>query len=389
MANRPPGHGMHAEKSAKAVNAMDERGYRHVQPRAVRPSQLRITEDTYNHLPNRIQHLANLPWAECYLHQLKSENKSENTQKTYMYGLKGLISQTIGRELILNEEEIVDLTVTELAKRIDPNNGRLDRWCHSLIDLSATTYNARLASAKHLMKWLGFQWPIHLRRAKTGKKLPRTLTKRELSNVLLTAENSEDPLASTIVIFCLETGLRVSEICEIEIDDIDFEDQSAIVRSGKGDKDRYVLFTSRGVEKIQQWMPIRESFNCENETSLFINKHGRRLNPRAVQRIMDSLGQDSGLPKGRLTPHVLRHNFATGLLERGADLVTIQRLLGHSDISTTRVYLEISDQTLREVYHRAQSMRAKEAQDLHFDQPSIEEITPSSSGTGIELENIF
>ena len=120
---------------------------------------------------------------------------------------------------------------------------------HSLIDLSATTYNARLASAKHLMKWLGFQWPIHLRRAKTGKKLPRTLTKRELSNVLLTAENSEDPLASTIVIFCLETGLRVSEICEIEIDDIDFEDQSAIVRSGKGDKDRYVLFTTRGVKK--------------------------------------------------------------------------------------------------------------------------------------------
>ena len=385
----PPGHGMHAEKSAKAVNAMERRGYQHKQPRAHRPSQLRLGHENVNQLPNRIQHLAHLPWAECYLHQLKSENKSENTQKTYMYGLKGLIAQPIGREETLTDEQIDEITVQELSERIDPHCGRLDRWCHSLIDLSATTYNARLASAKHLMKWLGFQWPIHLRRAKTGKKLPRTLTKRELSNVILAAENSEDPLASTIVIFSLETGLRVSEICEIEMDDIDFEDRSAIVRSGKGDKDRYVLFTNRGLEKIQQWLPIRDSFNTERETTLFVNRHGRRLNPRAVQRIMDSLGGEAELPKGRLTPHVLRHNFATGLLERGADLVTIQRLLGHSDISTTRVYLEISDQTLREVYHRAQSMRAKEAQDIHTEQPSIEEITPSTSGSGIEIENRF
>ena len=204
--------------------------------------------------------------------------------------------------------------------------------------------------------------------------------------VLEASAKSEDPVASIVVTMMLDTGLRVSEVCNLDRNDIDLEDGSARVYGGKGDKDRLVLFTRRTLERIHAWIPIREARVRDEDFAFLLNSAGRRLQPRGVQRLMDSLAQDAGLPKGKLTPHVLRHNFATGLLERGADLVTIQRLLGHSSIATTRVYLEISDQTLREVYHRAQATREtlEAAAASSEEDRELVETTPSTSSIGIE-----
>ena len=360
---------------------MNEREMRTPQPRARKPSQLRLSEEQLT-LPARLTHLRHLPWLGCYQRQLQTENKSENTQKSYFYGLKPLIETTLPGEDVLSEEAYENITIEELAERMEPMKGRLDLWAHEIAGLRPTTYNARLAAARHLIRWLGLLWPDHLQRARTGKRLPRTLTRRELTSVLEMAEVSENPAASLVVTMMLDTGLRVSEVCELNLENIDFDDGSARVLGGKGDKDRLVLFTARTLERLHAWMPIRTRLTTGDEQACFVNRHGRRLQPRGVQRMMDALGQEAGLPKGKLTPHVLRHNFATGLLERGADLVTIQRLMGHATIATTRVYLEISDQTLREVYHRAQSMR-EDMNETPIEEAPVQETTPSTSTHGI------
>ena len=337
-------------------------------------------------LPPRLNHMQNLPWFACYMQTLKAENKSHNTQKSYASGLRALIETTLPDENVLSESDYQQMTVLELAERMEPLNGRIDRWTHGLSDLRPTTYNARLAAARHLLKWLGHRWPDHLVRARTGKRLPRTLNRREMTMVLDASAKSEDPVASIVVTMMLDTGLRVSEVCNLDRNDIDLEDGSARVYGGKGDKDRLVLFTRRTLDRIHAWIPIRDARVRDDDFAFLLNSAGRRLQPRGVQRLMDSLAQDAGLPKGKLTPHVLRHNFATGLLERGADLVTIQRLLGHSSIATTRVYLEISDQTLREVYHRAQATRETlEAVAARTEEDEeLIETTPSTSSIGIE-----
>lgn len=362
---------------------MRERETRTPQPKAARPSQRRLVEDRVLQLPARLIHLRHLPWIGCYERQLQAENKSVNTQKSYFYGLRHLVETPLPREHILDEATYSSISIEDLAERMEPMNGRLDLWAHSIAGLRPTTYNARLAAARHFIRWLGLTWPDHLQRARTGKRLPRTLTRRELTSVLEAATLSENPATSLMVTMMLDTGMRVSEICGLNLEDIDFDDASARILGGKGDKDRMVLFTQRTIERLIAWLPIRGLLTEEETGPCFINRRGRRVQPRGVQRMMDALAVESGLPKGKLTPHVLRHNFATGLLERGADLVTIQRLMGHATIATTRVYLEISDQTLREVYHRAQALR-ENMDEEHLVSEPLEETTPSTSSSGIE-----
>ena len=327
-------------------------------------------------LPQRLQRLAFLPWYECWTQQLKTEKKSEHTIRSYVVAAKTFTTTTLPNEEILSWDEIKEIQVSELFNRSNPNNGRVDSWLNTIGDLRPATINARIAAITHLLKWMGYAIPEWIQRPARSRSLPRTLGKNDLQKVRLAAIRSEDPIAFPIITMMLDTGLRCSEICNLDLDDVDLEDLSALVIGGKGEKDRTVLFTNATLDALDAWRPIRNARlkNCireEDIRSLFFSSRSRRLNPRSVQKLLDRIADASDIPRTRLSPHVLRHSFATGLLERGADLVTIQRLLGHANISTTRVYLEIGDQTLREIYHRAQS--SPSIADLESDSEQITE----------------
>ena len=311
-------------------------------------------------LPQRLQRLALLPWFECWSQQLKTEKKSDHTIRSYVVAAKTFTITPLPNEEIMSWNEIKEIQVSELFNRSNPNNGRIDSWLNTIGDLRPATINARIAAITHLLKWMGYTIPEWIQRPARSRSLPRTLGKNDLQKVRLAAMRSEDPIAFPVITMMLDTGLRCSEICNLDLDDVDLEDLSALVIGGKGEKDRTVLFTNATLDALDAWRPIRNARlkNCTREKdqrSLFFSSRSRRLNPRSVQKLLDRIADASDIPRTRLSPHVLRHSFATGLLERGADLVTIQRLLGHANISTTRVYLEIGDQTLREIYHRAQS----------------------------------
>ena len=309
-------------------------------------------------LPSRLHRIAELQWHECWLQQLRSEKKSSHTIRAYDIAAKTFSITSLPGDGTLVWDESARMPVRDFHLFADPNNGRMDAWMNGLGELKPSTINAKIAALTHLLKWLGHVVPDWIQRPSRSRSLPKTLGRRELDRLRIAVSESEDPLAMPVSTLMLDTGLRVSELCALDIDDIDKEDLSALVIGGKGEKDRTVLFTKNSVDVLESWEPIRGSRIRESQDSglraMFVSSRGRRINPRSIQKMMDRLADAADIPKSRLSPHTLRHTFATGLLERGADLVTIQRLLGHSSIATTRVYLEIGDQTLREIYHRAQ-----------------------------------
>jgi len=336
-------------------------------------------------LPQRLQRLALLPWFECWKQQLRTEKKSEHTIRAYVVAAKTFTITSLPNEENETWDTIQNLRVSELFTRSNPNNGRIDSWLNTIGELRPATINARIAAITHLLKWLGYTIPEWIQRPSRSRSLPRTLGKSDLKKVRLAATRSEDPIAFPIITMMLDTGLRCSEICNLDLDDVDLDDLSALVIGGKGEKDRTVLFTNATLNALESWRPIRNARlkSCtrkDDERSLFFSSRSRRLNPRSVQKLLDRIADASDIPRTRLSPHVLRHSFATGLLERGADLVTIQRLLGHANISTTRVYLEIGDQTLREIYHRAQSSQEND---------KIESDEEISTGNKIESAPII
>ena len=189
---------------------------------------------------------------------------------------------------------------------------------------------------------------------KREKKLPDFLKFSELEQMLEVCNDTPLGIRNKLIIETLyDTGLRVSELVNIKLDDIDFKNKEIRVL-GKGSKERIVYFGEYEVEALERYLNNSRNILLKNKVNdyLFINHLGNKLTDRGVRLIIDKTINDASL-KHKISPHTLRHTFATHLLNEGADLKSVQELLGHSSLSTTQIYTHVSNERLRNVYLNA------------------------------------
>jgi integrase/recombinase XerC len=181
------------------------------------------------------------------------------------------------------------------------------------------------------------------------KNLPSFLSVEEIFSLLDSEELKESKRDRAILEFLYDTGLRISELLSLKLRDIDFKNRVLLVR-GKRGKERMVPVGEKGIKAVKEYIDERQ--NNAPESPLFCGRNGKPLSDRSVRRLIKKYSILCGIPK-RVTPHTLRHTYATHLLEGGADIRAIQELLGHSTIASTQQYLHSSVGRLMEVYDRA------------------------------------
>ena len=192
-------------------------------------------------------------------------------------------------------------------------------------------------------------------------KLPRSLPKAiPLDDIERLIETTDDsPLGRrdrALLEVLYGTGVRISELVDLDLDDLDLDDGSLVVRSGKGSKGRLVPMGKAARKAVGAYLTItrpdlvsKQSTRGRSGPALFLNARGSRLSRQGCWKILKGYARSAGL-EDKVSPHTLRHSFATHMLDAGADIRVVQELLGHASLATTQVYTLVSDQRLREVY---------------------------------------
>lgn len=198
---------------------------------------------------------------------------------------------------------------------------------------------------------------IDIATPKTPKRLPKTLDTDQISQLLNTPTSKWHGIRDhTIMELFYSSGLRLSELVGTDLNSIDL-DESTVRVLGKGRKERIVPVGEAANKAVRSWLSIRAELPKKNATirdeeALFLSENGRRLGQRSVQNRVKQWALARGLP-GNLHPHMLRHSFASHILESSQDLRAVQELLGHADISTTQIYTHLDFQHLTEVYDKS------------------------------------
>lgn len=234
-------------------------------------------------------------------------------------------------------------------------------WLHEQ-GYAKSTVARRIASVRSWCRFMCRQGTLAanpadgLRGPRQDKKLPHFLSETDIDR-LLAAPPGDQPLGlrdRAILETLYSAGLRVSEMTGLELDDLDLDSGLVTVR-GKGKRERLALLGKQALDALRTWLAQREMVAVGRgraQRAVFLNKNGTRLTSRSVGRLLEKYLAQAGLDP-RTSPHTLRHSFATHLLDRGADIRSVQELLGHRSLATTQVYTHVTTQRLRDSYHRA------------------------------------
>jgi tyrosine recombinase XerC len=222
-------------------------------------------------------------------------------------------------------------------------------------NLNMRSVNRKLSTLRSFFKFLSREGLLKanpilvLSSPKTEKHLPQFLTEDETSKLIdSVAAGDERSLRDRAILETFySTGIRISELVGLDIEDIDFI--SGIVKvMGKGRKERIAPIGEHAIRAIREYLDKRK----KKSEAVFLNKSGKRISDRGVRNIVEKYIRLASIKQG-VSPHTLRHSFATHLLDRGADLRSVQELLGHANLSTTQIYTHLTTERLKSVYDKA------------------------------------
>lgn len=264
---------------------------------------------------------------------------SDNTEKAYRRDLLFFIE-------FLEQNKIHEFRLI--------NRFVLNSYIKKLRELNfvSTSINRKLASLRGWFKWMvsneliDHDPSLSIEQPRVDKKLPRVLSVSEMEKIF----SQQMPLREKLMVELLyAAGLRVSELVNLDIKNINFE-KGFLRCMGKGSKERLIPLGSEAINSLKKYYKERDIILKTNRTdslAVFLNEKGARISRQEVYKVISGLGKIIGK---HVTPHTIRHSFATHLLENGADLRVVQELLGHCDVSTTQLYTHVSKKRLKEVY---------------------------------------
>lgn len=280
----------------------------------------------------------------------------------YLSVERGLAQNTLesyGRDL-RQFEAYMNSTHKDLIK--DSNRATILEYLNTLQSKgrAVSTISRNLAAIKSFYQYLVREKYIdkdpaaNVESPKLEKKLPKILTISEVEE-LLKQPNVSTPNGirdKAMLELLYATGIRVSELISLNISDVNL-DMGYVKCFGKGSKERIVPLGSIAAKCVQEYLNKGRPklVRTYDEPALFVNHHGNRLTRQGFWKIIKKYAQEANINKP-ITPHTLRHSFATHLLENGADLRSVQEMLGHADISTTQIYTQITKSHLKEVYDK-------------------------------------